>query len=96
MEEQEKNNVQVDPKEKAIADEIKNAVEQKYVTDSYKYGWCRSRYGKELTAAGCKQLNEEDFSGSKSCPSAQSSCALKQKMASGSFFQMIRRSNIAD
>ena len=65
VEEQEKNGAAVDPEEKAIADGIKDAVEQKYVTDSHRFDWCNSRYGKELKAAGCKELNEMDFTGAR-------------------------------
>lgn len=65
VEEQEKNGAAVDPEEKAIADGIKDAVEQKYVTDSHRFDWCNSRYGKELDAAGCKELNEIDITGAR-------------------------------
>ncbi len=66
VEEQEKKNEVPDPEEKAIADSIKNKVNNKYNNpnpgqiDKY-----NSRYENELVAAGCVDLNEMDFSGSR-------------------------------
>jgi len=65
VEEQEKAGVAPDPEEKAISDEIKAAVDNEYAAEYHKYDWCNSRFAIELEAAGCKDLNEGDFTGNR-------------------------------
>ena len=63
VEEQEKNGEEPDPREKAIAEDIKTRVDNKYNAEKNDYKWSRSRFEKELKAAGGVGPNEEDFTG---------------------------------
>ena len=65
VEEQDKNGEEPDPREKAIAEDIKTRVDNKFNAEKNDYKWSRSRFEKELQAAGCVGLNEIDFTGNR-------------------------------